>query len=54
MKKSIFSLENANTSQLFLLDKLVSGQGLKCRTNFSVALLFRKIGRKVTFDFGGP
>jgi hypothetical protein len=28
MKKSIFSQENANISQLFLLDKLVSGQGL--------------------------
>jgi hypothetical protein len=28
MKKSIFSIDNANLSQLFLLDKLVSGQGL--------------------------
>ncbi len=28
LKNSIFSLENANISQLFLLDKLVSGQGL--------------------------
>ena len=28
MKKSFFLLEDANISQLFLLDKLVSGQGL--------------------------
>jgi hypothetical protein len=28
IKKSIFSIENANVSQLFLLDKLVSRQGL--------------------------
>jgi hypothetical protein len=26
MKKSIFSIENANITQLFLLDKLVSSQ----------------------------
>jgi hypothetical protein len=27
-KKSIFSIDNANISKLFLLDKLVSGLGL--------------------------
>ena len=34
MKKSIFSIENACIPQLFLLDKLVSGQGLKCKKKF--------------------
>jgi hypothetical protein len=29
LKKSIFSIENGNIPQLFLLDKLVSGQDLK-------------------------
>jgi hypothetical protein len=28
IKKSIFSIDNANISQLFQLDKLVNGQGL--------------------------
>ncbi len=51
MKKSIFSIDKANISQLFLLDKLVSGQGLIARNIFLIATLYRKIDRKVTFDF---
>jgi hypothetical protein len=51
-KNRFFSLENANIFQLFLLDKLVSGQGLKCKKNiFWIATLYRKIDRKITFDF---
>jgi hypothetical protein len=34
MKKSIFSIENAFISQLIQLDKLISRQGLKCKTFF--------------------
>jgi hypothetical protein len=33
-KIDFFALENANISQLFLLDKLVSGLGLQCSTYF--------------------
>jgi hypothetical protein len=33
MKKSIFLLENSSISQLFLFDKLVSGQGLNENLN---------------------
>ncbi len=49
MKKSISSTQNANIPQLFLLDKLVSGQGLKCnKKNF--VLLFpieKQVERRV-------
>jgi hypothetical protein len=37
MQKSIFSIDKANISQIFLLDKLVSGQGLD--QNQSVLIL---------------
>ena len=55
--KSIFSIEKAYIPQLFLLDKLFCGQ---CKTFYNakhfflVALFYRKIGRKVTFDFRDP
>jgi hypothetical protein len=44
IKKSIFSIDNANICQLFLLDKLVSGQGLKCKKYFLTCYSPSKIG----------
>jgi hypothetical protein len=49
--KSVKLVRLANISQLFLLDKLVSSQGLFRKKNFWIALLYRKIDRKITFDF---
>jgi hypothetical protein len=58
IKKSIFSLANANISQLFLLDKDKDKVSVDKVYNaehlFCIATLYRKIGRKVTFEFGGP
>jgi hypothetical protein len=50
-KKSIFSIGKANNSQLFLPDKLVSGEVYNAKNIFWIATLYRKIGRKITFDF---
>jgi hypothetical protein len=48
--KTIFSLQNANIFQLFLLYKLVSRQGF-AKNFFLIATLYRKIDLKITFDF---
>ena len=41
-----------NISQHYLLDKLVSEQGLKCKKKF-LSSSFQLIDHKVTFDFRG-
>jgi hypothetical protein len=48
-KNRFFSIDKANISQLFLLDKLVSSQGLHSKKILWIALLYRKIDRKITW-----
>jgi len=54
MKKSIFSwgmhiFSNFFFLKYFLVDKLANA-----KKNFRLAILFRKIGPKMTFDFKDP
>jgi hypothetical protein len=52
IKKSIFSIDKANFSQLVLLDKFVIGQDYNENDIFWNATLYRKIERKFSFGLG--
>ena len=47
--QGMYIFQNFFFLKYFLVDKLTIA-----KKNFRLAIFYRKIGRKITFDFGGP